>query len=159
MRANVYAAGALALSAGLSVHTFASLPRGGVAGAWQTSSPRAASALRDAPAPRSLRRGRSRLSKLVSGAAAALGLAPGRSAGAASRQERPARPASIFASRPAALAPRPVERPRVDGTTLLRAGAGPDRIVDYAGAYAGYEPVGAGRLEGFRWQPPRSVGE
>lgn len=156
VRVNVYAAGALALSAGLSVHTFYSLPRGGVAGAWQVT-PGGTSALRDAPAPRARGRARSRLSELVSGAAAAWLRAPAPS-GAASRQPS-ARRASVFASRPAAPAPRPVERPRVDGTTLLRAGAGPERIVGYAGTYAGQEAVQTGRLEGFHWQRPPTLDE
>lgn len=44
-----YAAGALALSAGVSVYTVSSLPRGGVARSW--TKPQAAASARTAPAP------------------------------------------------------------------------------------------------------------
>lgn len=152
MRGNRYAAGALALSAGLSIYTASSLPRGSVADSWLSApSPRAQASRR--PAKKALRPSRTaRALATVAAAFASWTSAPARPA---AKPAPPARrhPARFFAERPQAPAVRPVRTEPMDGLSLVRAGRGPDRVVGYAGAES-YQPASTGRLEGFRWQQP-----
>lgn len=148
---NRYAAGALALSAGLSAYTLYALPRGGVARSWTTTTGARLEARRapKAAVPEASRPSTGISASQALAAAAVAQPKPGQVYGSFFAQ-RAAEP--VFRARPSSTRP--------DMASLIVADRGPDRVVGSA-ADSTFEPSAAstGKLEGFRWQNAPQAGD